>query len=141
MVGALPLTKKSVRKLRDDHNVRSVINCCNECTRGASWYADEDIEELRLAVPDFGEPSLEDVWRALAFINERKDAGTIYVHCKAGRARSVIIVLCYLMQERGIGPDEAQAVIWEARPHASNVGARKLAQQFALELHGRSNTL
>ncbi|XP_014768015.1 phosphatidylglycerophosphatase and protein-tyrosine phosphatase 1 isoform X2 [Octopus bimaculoides] len=56
---------------------------------------------LQVEVEDFvGTPSLWQVTQALAFISYYQQLGQcVYVHCKAGRTRSAIIVACYLMMK------------------------------------------
>ena len=39
-----------------------------------------------------------------------------YVHCKAGRGRSTTLVLCYLMRQMRMSPEEAYAFVQAKRP-------------------------
>lgn len=39
-----------------------------------------------------------------------------YVHCKAGRGRSTTLVICYLIREMRMCPQEAYAFVRQKRP-------------------------
>ena len=39
-----------------------------------------------------------------------------YVHCKAGRGRSTTLVLCYLIRQMQMSPEEAYAFVQAKRP-------------------------
>ncbi|XP_036366973.1 phosphatidylglycerophosphatase and protein-tyrosine phosphatase 1-like isoform X3 [Octopus sinensis] len=70
------------------------------CQHGKEW-KDLGVGFLQVEVEDFiGTPSLWQVTQALAFISYYQQLGQcVYVHCKAGRTRSAIIVACYLMMK------------------------------------------
>jgi atypical dual specificity phosphatase len=60
------------------------------------------VELLKISTLDFtATPSQENIKKAVDFImaNKKKDQ-TVYVHCKAGRTRSVTVVACYMMHVR-----------------------------------------
>lgn len=44
---------------------------------------------------------------------------TMYIHCKAGRGRSWMILMCYLTTLGRMSFEEAQSLIKEKRPHVS----------------------
>ncbi|OAF65051.1 hypothetical protein A3Q56_07234 [Intoshia linei] len=53
---------------------------------------------------------LKDIENCLNFINSinsKYPGKSTYVHCKAGRTRSAIIVACYLINEKKKSPNEA----------------------------------
>ena len=61
-----------------------------------------------LPTPDYCAPSHDDISRGVKWIQEHQAAGqTVYVHCNAGRGRSAVIVLCFLIANKGISSDEA----------------------------------
>jgi len=63
------------------------------------------------------EPSLDLLRRVVGFIDEQRRAGrTTYVHCMVGQNRSGAVVTGYLMQEHGMGRDEALAFLQHRRP-------------------------
>lgn len=62
------------------------------------WEA-KGVQYFWLPIQDFSfNASLPDVHRAVEFIRQFENTGnSVYVHCKAGRSRSAVIVACYLM--------------------------------------------
>lgn len=73
-------------------------------------------------------PTMIDVAQGLAFIENNKDR-RIAVHCKAGKRRSVAIVLAYLAKEKGI--KEAIALVKEMRSIATpNILVIALADKY-----------
>jgi atypical dual specificity phosphatase len=66
------------------------------------------LAHLSLPTPDYSAPSQRDIRAAVAFIEAQvADGGSVYVHCNAGRGRSAVCVLAYLMHARGLSALEA----------------------------------
>jgi atypical dual specificity phosphatase len=86
-------------RLYEDHNVRGVINMCEEYQGPVKQYKKLGMRELRLPTTDHFEPTVEDMKTAVEFIKEHKDnnLGKVYVHCRAGHGRSAAIVYGWLM--------------------------------------------
>ena len=131
LVGALPFAA-DVQRLQAE-GVRAVVNTCEESAGPEAAYAQAGIVQLRIPTVDFTPPSLADILRALAFMREHIARGeTVLVHCKAGRGRSATVALCWLIEERGLTPEAAQAVLQEKRPHVSRMlWKREVVQEFA----------
>lgn len=130
ILGALPL-KSDVPKLAK-LNVRSVINMCKEYPGPTQEYSQYGIEQLWLPTVDFNPPSLESVSRGVEFL-QRKTAEhqTVYVHCKAGRARSATIVICWLVKYRQMSLQQAQDHLLACRPHVnSKLVSRPVVREF-----------
>jgi atypical dual specificity phosphatase len=129
-LGAVPL-RQDVEKL-STLGVRRIVNTCEEFEGWPSLYRQHGIEQLWIPTTDFNPPSLEQIDQAVAFIEEaigRNEA--VYVHCKAGRARSATVVLCYLMKQHQIDPLSAQQKIEARRPHVLPViHKRPVVQEF-----------
>jgi protein-tyrosine phosphatase len=64
---------------------------------------------------------------------ERKKKN-VYVHCKAGRGRSVAVVLAYLVKWQGLSAEEAQKVVHSVRPHVYTVFDDEKFQAFLRHL-------
>ena len=61
-------------------------------------------------------PTLDLLRRVVGFIDEQRRSGrTTYVHCMVGVNRSGTAVTAYLMQEHGIGRDEALRLLQKRR--------------------------
>lgn len=100
--------------------IGAVINTCEEYRGPTRAYRRAGIEQCGIPTVDFTAPSLEDVERAVSFMQRHIAEGRrVYVHCKAGRARSGTVVLCYLVAARGLTPEQAQQQILQRRPHAN----------------------
>ena len=121
-------------------NVTGVVNTCEEYAGPIDRYAAHNIEQLHIPTTDFTHPRIADVRRAVEFIDRHADAGgTVYVHCKAGRARSATVAMAWLMKRHGMTPEEAQRVLLERRPHINPaVHRRRVIRQLADEYNAES---
>lgn len=116
--------------------VRAVVNTCEEYAGPQNAYAKYGIEQLRIPTTDFTHPKLDDVQKAVDFVQEHVEKGdTVYIHCKAGRARSATVALCWLMKYRGMSMHKGQAELLKARSHVNNkLTERPVVQAFAEDL-------
>jgi atypical dual specificity phosphatase len=130
IVGAMPM-ESDVPRLAAA-GVVAVVNTCDEYVGPENAYKRLGIRQLRVPTVDFTHPSLESVSKAVDFIEqETAGGGTVYVHCKAGRARSATVALCWLLQHRAMTPEQAQALLLEKRPHINrHIFARPVVQEF-----------
>lgn len=130
ILGALPL-ESDVPGLAEQ-GVTAVVNTCEEYAGPVDAYEKHGITQLHIPTTDFTHPSLDAVTRAVAFIDRQADAGgSVYVHCKAGRARSATVALCWLVHRYGMTPEQAQALLIEKRPHVNRlVYARPVVKAF-----------
>lgn len=62
------------------------------------------VEQLKIPTIDFtGTPTQENIHKAVKFIiGHRNLNNSVYVHCKAGRTRSAVVVACYLIHVNNI---------------------------------------
>jgi atypical dual specificity phosphatase len=130
ILGAMPM-RADISSLHA-MGVRGVINMCQEYPGPKDLYDSMGITQLWLPTVDFNPPSLSDVTKGVAFLEERTARGdTVYVHCKAGRARSATIVICWLVKHRGMTLDQAQSHLLQARPHVHpTLTERPVVQQY-----------
>ena len=118
IIGALPF-ESHVDKLKT-LGVTAVVNTCEEYGGPIVKYEAAGIKQLRVPTVDFTHPTLASVEEAVTFIQKQADAGgLVYVHCKAGRARSATIVICWLIHAHGLSPAEAQTYLQERRKHVN----------------------
>lgn len=134
VLGAMPFRRDVPRLVAE--GVRGVVNTCEEYAGPTEEYAAAGIEQLRIPTTDFQPPRLEDIQRAVTFINRFAERGeSVYVHCKAGRARSATVVLCWLVAARGLTPEQAQRLLLEKRRHVSRrLTQRAVVQEFWIAL-------
>lgn len=80
-------------------------------------------------------PSQRHIEKGVHFIQEnvKRDEGSVYVHCKAGRSRSATLVACYLIAQYDWSPEEAIEFIKEKRPHISlgKIHMEAISEYFA----------
>jgi atypical dual specificity phosphatase len=85
------------------------------------------LTELHLPVADFTPPTLEQLERGVAALEQAHASGQkVAVHCGAGLGRTGTLLACYLVR-RGLGPDEAIARIRSVRPGAVETTQQELA--------------
>lgn len=129
-LGARPFSRDvaPLRKL----GVTGVVNTCEEYAGPIIEYQKHGIDQLRVPTIDFTEMRLDDIEKGVEFVQRHLDqGGGVYIHCKAGRARSATIAVCWLVAAQGITPEEAQAKVLLARPHANaQIYKRKNVQEF-----------
>jgi len=135
ILGALPLGS-TVAELKSE-GVQAVVNTCDEYKGPITAYDKHDIKQLWIPVVDFTSPSVSQIETAVAYIEKHtKNGQTVYLHCKAGKGRSVTIALCYLMKSKKISAQEALIHIIKARPQVSKyVWRRPCVKEFANRNH------
>lgn len=141
IVGAYPF-KRDIEGLFQQ-GVRAVVNTCEEYGGPTLEYERLGIEQLHIPTTDFTHPRLRDIELAVEFVQSHVLKGdTVYIHCKAGRARSATVALCWLVKYRGLTVEQAQATLINSRPHINpRISQRPVVRQFAkaLELQSRQD--
>jgi len=134
IVGAYPFARDVQAMSRD--GVSAVVNTCEEYAGPVEQYSQFGIEQLRIPTTDFTHPKLEDVQRAVEFVQEHvQRGGTVYIHCKAGRARSATVALCWLLKYRHMDLQEAQKHLLRSRSHINpRLTQRPVVIQFSQAL-------
>ncbi|MGH2835702.1 MAG: protein-tyrosine phosphatase family protein [Solirubrobacteraceae bacterium] len=125
IVGALPLDEADVRMLAA-LGVSRVLNLVQdgEYGRGARRkveraLADEGIGEVRLSAEDHGALTPELLEQGTAQVNSWLDDGdTVYLHCRAGRQRSVAVAAGAIALRDGSDLDTALAQVQQFRSNA-----------------------
>ncbi|KAF7062045.1 hypothetical protein CFC21_068691 [Triticum aestivum] len=130
-LGAVPFPS-DVPRLHD-LGVRDVVTLTEPYERlvPKSLYIKHKMENLVLPTTDYlYAPSKDDLCRAAAFIHSSGERGRkTYVHCKAGRARSATVVMCYLVRYKGMTAKEAYDHVRWCRPRVSLAPAQWQAVQ------------
>ena len=137
ILGARPMTR-DLQRLYDE-GVRGVVNMCQEFPGPLKRYTKLGIEQLWLPTVDFQPPSIEFVGQGVDFIEQVTQRGDkVYVHCKAGRARSATVVLCWLVKHRKMSIAEAQLHLLACRPHVNaKLASRSVVKQYVEALQNR----
>lgn len=102
ILGAVPLESKWTQ-IQVQHKIRHVLSVMeeHEQRRGSVFHPispNKFDNNFRLPFRDFSEiPDLEKIDKGVEFIHANREEG-VYIHCKAGRARSATVVICYLLK-------------------------------------------
>lgn len=110
IIGAFP----SVCDLRELHamGVRIVINLCEEHPGNVAALKSIGLRQCWVPCLDFRAPRAPQIWSAIDAIRQEARVGrTTYLHCKAGRLRSAIVAMAWLIQERGLAPADAARLL------------------------------
>ncbi|CAH0489612.1 unnamed protein product [Peronospora farinosa] len=131
ILGALPLQNKNhLHQLVHGEGVKAIVtmnqpvellpNFLSTPISSAEWEK-EQITQCFGSTGDFSPPTLATIERCVNFVHEQIDVqqNTTYVHCKAGRGRSTVIVVAFLIKYRHMTLDEAFEVVKTKRPHIS----------------------
>eukprot|EP00731_Ephydatia_muelleri_P014822 Em0008g542a len=137
ILGALPF-RSQTKELVEKENVRAVISY-NEAyelsyfTNSKKEWADHGVEQHWFSTVDFDPPSIPNIWAGLKVIDlHKKRKESVYVHCKAGRGRSAVATVCYLIRANSMDPEKAIEFARSKRPHIS-INERQ--RQRILEFH------
>ncbi|MGV3483090.1 MAG: dual specificity protein phosphatase family protein [Planctomycetaceae bacterium] len=130
IVGAYPF-KRDIEGLYQA-GVRAVVNTCEEYRGPTLEYERLGIEQLHIPTTDFTHPRLRDIDLAVEFIQSHVEQDQcVYIHCKAGRARSATVAICWLVKYRGLSIADAQASLLLSRPHINpRLTERPVVKQF-----------
>ncbi|XP_055325462.1 phosphatidylglycerophosphatase and protein-tyrosine phosphatase 1 [Sitodiplosis mosellana] len=137
ILGALPF-RSMVQQLIEKENVKGVVSMNEDyelqlfSNNAEKWKA-LNVDFLQLATTDiFESPCQNKLKSGVEFMNRylpenekvpglpnenSANAGTVYVHCKAGRTRSATLVGCYLMMKNSWNPEQAVSHMRACRPH------------------------
>ena len=130
LIGAFP-TSLIVKRFQE-MGVGAVVNMCAEATGPIGYYDKLEINYLHLPTIDYSSPSLQQVEMGVSFIAEQAKSGhKTYVHCKAGRGRSAIMTLCWLIMKHDMKPAQALSMLAKRRPHVNrHLEEREVVRQF-----------
>lgn len=130
ILGARPNAKDATKLA--ELGVTGVVNTCDEYEGPVDAYRELNIQQLHIPTIDFTHPSIDAVESAVDFITEEVErGGRVYVHCKAGRARSATVAICWLMDYRKMAPEEAQKHLLKIRHQVNpRLLQRPVVQEF-----------
>jgi protein-tyrosine phosphatase len=79
----------------------------------------ENIKQMIIPTPDFQTIPIRLIQKGVEYIHSEVELGNkILIHCKAGRGRSALLLMCYLIKYQGFTAESAFALVREKRPHA-----------------------
>lgn len=105
-MGRVPTSAEDYRVLREQYGVTGVV-CLLE-PREVLCNA-KDVQEIRVPVPDFFAPSAAQLEECHRWMDRHlhDHAGNLYIHCKAGKGRSAVVVVTFLMRTLGWSAEQA----------------------------------
>jgi protein tyrosine phosphatase (PTP) superfamily phosphohydrolase (DUF442 family) len=118
-LGCLPLP--SDVKTLNDLGIKYVVNMCAEYKGPRKTYEKYQITQLYLPTVDSTAPSVKTIEKAMKFMNDAyTNKQKIFVHCKSGMARSASIVLCHLVENEKMPPEDALKLLKDKRAEVSS---------------------
>jgi len=131
IVGALPFYT-TVPELYEA-GVGGVVNCCDEYAGPILTYEKYGIQQLHLPVIDYTSPTDSQIDRCVDFCEKINETGkSVYIHCKAGKGRSVTFAICYIMKAYNVSAQEALRMVIRERPQVSKyIWRRECVIKFA----------
>lgn len=129
-IGSLP-SATDLRNLAAQ-GVTAVVNMCEEYAGDDKTLTSLGMRQLRLPTLDYHCPEESHLLEGIRFIDARiADGGKVLVHCKAGRGRSAIMILCYLIAARKIPAADSLLILKKARPqHARGIERHEAVRQI-----------
>ena len=91
---------------------------------------------MHIPTTAFTHPKLEDVQKAVEFVQAHvQQERQVYIHCKAGRARSATVAICWLIKYRQMTMEQAQQELLKLRPHINpRLTERPVVKEFAASI-------
>ena len=129
ILGALPLQSSNHASILTHHpyNVTAVLSIVEDFELEPSIVAEPvastlwsklGVSQKIINVEDMTPLTQDQLKESSKFIKDQINQGqNVYVHCKAGRGRSVMAVMAYLIDHHGLSSSNAYTKIKEKRPH------------------------
>ncbi|MCF6186539.1 MAG: dual specificity protein phosphatase family protein [Desulfobulbaceae bacterium] len=128
-VGHAPMSHEALDEIRE----MGIVAIMNLCAEFSDLYEIEEkagFEVYYLPIPDECAPSMGDMEKALAWLDEAVYLGKkVLVHCRHGHGRTGTIVSAYLVR-RGLGLKKAEKILKNTRASPTNFSQWKLLRKF-----------
>lgn len=122
VLGSIPIEEDDFCHIRNEYGVDKIISLNEdwELVASGTLHLQADIERIHLPTPDFNPPSLEVIEDAVnILLHPDGETNRCYVHCKAGKGRSAVVVVCYVMVRYNMNVDKAVSFVKTHRPAIS----------------------
>lgn len=115
ILGSIPRDSKDLVSLKNE-GVTNIMSMNEDWELNEVPISDLDddewigIERVKFSTPDFNPPSLDTLKSAVDTLisnNNFYNKVKYYVHCKAGKGRSAIVVICYMIKKNNWEPETA----------------------------------
>ncbi|MDQ3872278.1 MAG: dual specificity protein phosphatase 23 [Thermoproteota archaeon] len=126
----LPVTKNEFKWLVEK-GIKSIVTV-REVPLPSEWFDGGDIAYMHLRVEDYGAPSIEEMDKAVDFIDKQNTNNRpVLVHCAAGKGRTGALLAAYLMKKQNLSAKHAIEKIRLMRPGS----VQSVAQETALSMY------
>lgn len=121
LLGSMPRTESDIQELLGRKRKLAIVslNALWELTIAGlqeSLLKERGVNFIRVPTPDFFAPSQQDIDASIAFIEVKLAVGAlVLVHCNAGRGRSAVVVICFLMKHLSLSAADAFDYVWDRR--------------------------
>ena len=108
-MGSAPKSEGNIKMLKSQ-NINSILSLCSEEEVGSSLNLGKLFITKRYILPDHKSgrmPKLEELEKALSYLEDLLKNGPVYVHCVAAMERSPLICMSWLVKKHNISPTEA----------------------------------
>jgi protein tyrosine phosphatase (PTP) superfamily phosphohydrolase (DUF442 family) len=100
--------------------VGAVINLCAERPDNPYRLKSAQMEYLWLPVADTHAPTVDQIVRGLAWLEQRVQTGRkVYIHCASGMGRSVTLLACWYLYTESMSVSQVLAFVKRRRPQMS----------------------
>lgn len=108
-IGRAP-TKQIHLEALSNEGIKSILSLCSKEETGSYIDLEKFFITKRYVLPDHKSgrmPKLEELEKALSYLEDLKNNGPVYVHCVAAMERSPLICMSWLVKKHKISPTEA----------------------------------
>jgi atypical dual specificity phosphatase len=126
----LPVTKNEFKWLVEK-GIKAIVTV-REVPLPFEWFDHGEMDYLHLRVEDFGAPSVEEMDKAVDFIDKQsRNDRPVLVHCAAGKGRTGALLAAYLMKKQNLSAKQAIEKIRLMRPGS----VQSIMQETALSMY------
>jgi atypical dual specificity phosphatase len=126
----LPFTEDEFKWLADQ-GIKSVVTV-REVALPSDWFEGGDIDYLHLEVEDYGAPEMDQLVRAIDYIDQQISSGKpVMVHCAAGKGRTGTVLAAYLVKNQNLTAEKAIEKLRAMRPGS----VQSVSQETAVSMY------
>jgi atypical dual specificity phosphatase len=126
----LPFTEDEFNWLADQ-GIKSVVTV-REVALPSDWFEGGDIDYLHLEVEDFGAPDMDQLVKAIDYIDQQISSGKpVMVHCAAGKGRTGTVLAAYLVKKQNLTAEKAIEKLRAMRPGS----VQSVSQETAVSMY------